>query len=160
MILGAMVAAGVDPNVSPQQLSALHVRGFSIEFETVNRSGLSATYARVETAHEHKHRHLSDIRQIIDRLVAFSCSEATRSRRSLRVLPKPKHVCTTSRSIMFTFTRLVRSMRSSTLLERQSALTLLEVRSVRLFATARRQWYGSNGPWSVSSTTARRRRAA
>src|SRR4030095_8652133 len=37
-----------------------------INFETVQRSALSATYARVETAHEHKHRHLSDIQKIID----------------------------------------------------------------------------------------------
>ena len=66
MILGAMVGAGVDPNYLREQLSLLRVDGFSIDFETVNRSGLSATYARVETAHEHKHRHLSDIRQIIE----------------------------------------------------------------------------------------------
>lgn len=66
MILGAMVAAGVDPNYLREQLSLLRVEGFSIKFETVNRSGLSATYARVETAHEHKHRHLSDIKQIIE----------------------------------------------------------------------------------------------
>ncbi len=66
MILGAMVGAGVDPNFLREQLSLLRVDGFSIDFETVNRSGLSATYARVETAHEHKHRHLSDIKQIIE----------------------------------------------------------------------------------------------
>jgi pyridinium-3,5-bisthiocarboxylic acid mononucleotide nickel chelatase len=66
MILGAAVAAGVDPNYLREQLSLLRVDGFSIDFETLNRSGLSATYARVETAHEHKHRHLSDIRQIIE----------------------------------------------------------------------------------------------
>jgi uncharacterized protein (TIGR00299 family) protein len=66
MILGAMVAAGVDPNYLRDQLALLHVDGFNIEFETVDRSGLSATYARVETAHEHKHRHLSDITQIIE----------------------------------------------------------------------------------------------
>lgn len=66
MILGAMVAAGVEPNFLREQLSLLPVAGFSIDFETVNRSGLSSTYARVETAHEHKHRHLSDIKQIID----------------------------------------------------------------------------------------------
>jgi uncharacterized protein (TIGR00299 family) protein len=66
MILGAMVGAGVDPNYLREQLSLLRVDGFSIDFETVNRSGLSATYARVETAHEHKHRHLSDIKQIIE----------------------------------------------------------------------------------------------
>src|SRR5687768_922854 len=66
MILGAMVAAGVDQNYLREQLALLRVDGFSIDFETVNRSGLSATYARVETAHEHKHRHLSDIKQIIE----------------------------------------------------------------------------------------------
>ena len=66
MILGSMVAAGGDPTLLREQLSLLPVDGFSINFETVNRSGLSATYARVETAHEHKHRHLSDIKQIIE----------------------------------------------------------------------------------------------
>src|SRR5215213_2323990 len=67
MILGAMVAAGVDPNFLQQQLSLLPVSGFSIDFETVNRSSLSATYARVETAPGQEHRHLADIKQIIER---------------------------------------------------------------------------------------------
>ena len=66
MILGAMVAAGVDTTALHEQLSRLNVDGFEINFETVTRSGLSATYAKVETAHEHKHRHLSDIRKIIE----------------------------------------------------------------------------------------------
>src|SRR5215203_701531 len=66
MILGAMIAAGVDPDFLREQLSLLRVDGYSINFETVNRSGLSATYARVDTAHEHKHRHLADIKQIIE----------------------------------------------------------------------------------------------
>ena len=66
MILGAMIDAGVDPNYLREQLSLLPVSGFNIDVQTVNRSGLSATYAKVETAHEHKHRHLSDIRQIIE----------------------------------------------------------------------------------------------
>ncbi|HKN83552.1 MAG TPA: nickel pincer cofactor biosynthesis protein LarC [Pyrinomonadaceae bacterium] len=66
MILGAMVAAGMDPDYLRRQLSLLNVEGFSIDFETVNRSGVSATYARVETVEEHKHRHLADIKQIIE----------------------------------------------------------------------------------------------
>src|SRR5215813_1185957 len=66
MILGAMVAAGVEPNYLREQLALLPISGYRIDFETVNRSGLSATYARVETAHEHAHRHLSDITQIIE----------------------------------------------------------------------------------------------
>jgi hypothetical protein len=77
MILGAMVAAGVEPGYLREQLSLLPVSGFDLTFETVNRSGLSATYARVETAHEHKHRHLSDIKQIIE---ASALKEAVKQR--------------------------------------------------------------------------------
>jgi pyridinium-3,5-bisthiocarboxylic acid mononucleotide nickel chelatase len=66
MILGAMIGAGVDPDYLREQLSLLPVSGFSIDVQTVNKSGLSATYAKVETPHEHKHRHLSDIEQIIE----------------------------------------------------------------------------------------------
>ena len=66
MILGAMVAAGVDTTALREQLSRLNVDGFNFNVETVVRSGLSATYAKVETAHEHKHRHLSDIKKIIE----------------------------------------------------------------------------------------------
>ena len=65
MILGAMISVGVPPTFLRQQLSLLPVSGFSVDFETVNRSGLSAIHARVETAPEHKHRHLADIKEII-----------------------------------------------------------------------------------------------
>jgi len=65
MILGALVAAGINAAELSRQLSLLNVEGFKLDFETVNKSGLSAQQARVHTAHEHKHRHLSDIRKII-----------------------------------------------------------------------------------------------
>jgi uncharacterized protein (TIGR00299 family) protein len=65
MILGGLVAAGVEPETFKQQLSLLGVGGYTIDFETVDRSGISATYVRVTTAHEHAHRHLSDIQRII-----------------------------------------------------------------------------------------------
>jgi uncharacterized protein (TIGR00299 family) protein len=65
MILGAMIAAGVEPEVFKNQLSLLGVQGYQIDFETVDRSGISSTYARVHTSHEHAHRHLSDILKII-----------------------------------------------------------------------------------------------
>jgi uncharacterized protein (TIGR00299 family) protein len=65
MILGAMIAAGVRPEAFKEQLSLLGVGGYAIDFETVDRAGISATYARVQTAHEHAHRHLSDILKII-----------------------------------------------------------------------------------------------
>jgi uncharacterized protein (TIGR00299 family) protein len=65
MILGALVAAGVHAQELKNQLSLLGVSGYAIDFETVNRSGISATYAHVQTAHEHAHRHLADILKII-----------------------------------------------------------------------------------------------
>jgi uncharacterized protein (TIGR00299 family) protein len=65
MILGALIAAGIEPEALKQQLSLLGVQGYSIDFEPVDRSGISATYARVKTAHEHGQRHLSDILKII-----------------------------------------------------------------------------------------------
>lgn len=65
MILGALVAAGVEPHALIEQLQSLKVAGWEIDFETVDRSGVSSTYAHVQTAHEHVHRHLSDILKII-----------------------------------------------------------------------------------------------
>ena len=66
MILGACIAAGVAPEHLQQQLSLLGVSGYSLDFETVDRSGISATYARVKTEHSHSHRHLSEILKIIN----------------------------------------------------------------------------------------------
>jgi uncharacterized protein (TIGR00299 family) protein len=66
MILGALVDAGADQRALLDQLDLLGVSGWKIDFEKVDRSGISATHARVQTAHEHAHRHLSDILTIID----------------------------------------------------------------------------------------------
>jgi len=65
MILGALIDAGINPDAFKQQLSLLDVSGYAIEFETVDRSGIGATHARVQTEHEHAHRHLRDILKII-----------------------------------------------------------------------------------------------
>ena len=65
MILGALVAAGVDESALQEQLRLLDVQGFSVEFEKVDRSGLSCTFARVSINPEHVHRHLSDVLKII-----------------------------------------------------------------------------------------------
>ncbi|HEV7374789.1 MAG TPA: nickel pincer cofactor biosynthesis protein LarC [Pyrinomonadaceae bacterium] len=66
MILGALVGVGVDPQALLEHLSLLNVSGYEIDFETVDRSGISATRAHVRTAHEHAHRHLGDILKIIN----------------------------------------------------------------------------------------------
>lgn len=65
MILGALVGAGVDPQALKAQLALLDVEGFSVEFEKVDRAGLSCTYAHVNVKPEHVHRHLSDVLKII-----------------------------------------------------------------------------------------------
>ena len=68
MTLGALVAAGVDPRSLKEQLALLDVEGYEISFETVDRSGISATRAVVRLTQEEKHhRHLSDIHGIIGR---------------------------------------------------------------------------------------------
>ena len=65
MILGALVAGGVDPHALNEQLSLLGVQGHAIDFQTVDRCGISATYAHVQTTPEQAHHHLSDILEII-----------------------------------------------------------------------------------------------
>jgi hypothetical protein len=66
MTLGALVAAGADPLALKERLALLDLEGFEVEFERVDRSGISATRAVVRLTKEEKHhRHLSDIERII-----------------------------------------------------------------------------------------------
>ncbi|HKQ54162.1 MAG TPA: nickel pincer cofactor biosynthesis protein LarC, partial [Pyrinomonadaceae bacterium] len=65
MILGALVGVGVDPRALVEQLSLLDVSGYEVSFETVDRSGISATRAVVRTQEESAHCHLSHILKII-----------------------------------------------------------------------------------------------
>lgn len=66
MILGALVALGVDENELIEQIKMLDVSDFSIEFTTKDKSGISATHADVKVPHEHAHRHLHHIEKIIN----------------------------------------------------------------------------------------------
>ena len=66
MILGALVALGVDENELVEQIKLLDIADFSIEFTTRDKSGISAIYAKVKVPHEHAHRHLSTIVKIIN----------------------------------------------------------------------------------------------
>lgn len=65
MILGSLVDGGVESRALIEQLELLDVSGWQVDFAKVDRSGISATYARVQTASEHAHRHLSNILKII-----------------------------------------------------------------------------------------------
>ncbi|MFO0908628.1 MAG: nickel pincer cofactor biosynthesis protein LarC [Isosphaeraceae bacterium] len=66
MTLGALVDAGVDAGAIRSAVASL---GLPVElsFETVRRGGFRATYARVEAAPEHAHRHLHHIEAIIEK---------------------------------------------------------------------------------------------
>ena len=79
MILGALVAAGADAHALQDGLALLDVGDFEVTFEPVDRSGISATHARVRTADEKQHRHLSAILKII---AASRLSETVKARAS------------------------------------------------------------------------------
>jgi uncharacterized protein (TIGR00299 family) protein len=67
MTLGALVAAGADARELKERLTLLDLKGYEIDFEEVDRSGIGATRAVVRTTKaEHHHRHLSDIGKIIE----------------------------------------------------------------------------------------------
>lgn len=66
MILGALVALGVDREKLVERLKLLNIPDFEIDFTTVNRSGISAVHADVKVPREHAHRHLHTIEKIID----------------------------------------------------------------------------------------------
>jgi uncharacterized protein (TIGR00299 family) protein len=66
MILGALIALGVDENELIEQIKLLDVADFQIEIKTVDKSGISAIHADVKVPHEHAHRHLSTIEKIIN----------------------------------------------------------------------------------------------
>ena len=66
MILAALVGLGVDKTSLLEQLRHLNISDFDIEFSNVDRSGISAVYADVKVPHEHVHRHLNDIKKIIN----------------------------------------------------------------------------------------------
>jgi hypothetical protein len=66
MILGALVALGVDESELIEQIKLLDIADFSIEFSTRNKSGIAAIYADVKVADEKTHRHFSTIEKILN----------------------------------------------------------------------------------------------
>jgi len=77
MILAALVDLGVKRTALLEQLHQLNIPDFDIEFSRVDRSGISAVYADVKVPNEHVHRHLSDIKQILNE---SDLSEAVKER--------------------------------------------------------------------------------
>jgi pyridinium-3,5-bisthiocarboxylic acid mononucleotide nickel chelatase len=65
MILGGLVSLGINERELIEQIKLLDIADFSIEFTTVNKSGISAIHANVKVPHENAHRHLHTIEKII-----------------------------------------------------------------------------------------------
>jgi pyridinium-3,5-bisthiocarboxylic acid mononucleotide nickel chelatase len=65
MILGGLVSLGIDERELIEQIKLLDIADFSIEFTTVNKSGISAIHANVKVPHENAHRHLHTIEKLI-----------------------------------------------------------------------------------------------
>ena len=66
MILGALIALGVDENKIVEQVKLLDIANFTIEFSTRDKSGISAIHAEVKFQEEKTHRHLHTIEKIIN----------------------------------------------------------------------------------------------
>jgi len=66
MILGALVACGLPLEVLDNELKKLGVSGFELRQKRVIRAGISAVHVQVITEPQHKNRHLSDIKNIIE----------------------------------------------------------------------------------------------
>ena len=56
MILGALVALGVDKNELIEHIKSLDAAEFTIEFTTKNKAGISAIHANVKVPQENAHR--------------------------------------------------------------------------------------------------------
>ncbi len=66
MLLGALVDAGVDAEALRAEIAKLGLEGVEPRFERCARSNIAATNLTVEVAHDHSHRSLSKIKQIIE----------------------------------------------------------------------------------------------
>src|SRR5687768_12541515 len=65
MILGGLLALGIDRDELMRQLETVAPAPFEIDVADVNRSGIAATHVNVSVPEEKKHRHLSEIKRII-----------------------------------------------------------------------------------------------
>lgn len=67
MILGALVDAGLDIAELSKELEKLHLDGYTISAEKKTAKGIAGTKVNVNTEHQHHHRGLNDIFEILDK---------------------------------------------------------------------------------------------
>jgi pyridinium-3,5-bisthiocarboxylic acid mononucleotide nickel chelatase len=66
MILGALVGAGLSPDVLRAELGKLPVHDYELDIRPIVKQGFAATKVDVNVTGQHGHRHLGDITAIID----------------------------------------------------------------------------------------------
>jgi len=89
MILGALIALGVEKGAFIEQIKLLDIFDFEIIFKTVDKSGISAIQAEVKVPHEHAHRHLHTIQKIIN---DSRLSDNVKAR-AIEIFTKPLPTC-------------------------------------------------------------------
>ena len=77
MTLGALLDTGVDETAFRQELGKLQGIKFDLEISKVVKNGIQATDVRVVTGHEHHHRKLKDVSEIIN---SSALSETVKTR--------------------------------------------------------------------------------
>lgn len=66
MILGALVSAGVPPQLLHEQLARLHLEDYKLDISRIRKQGFAATKITVEMTGKPGHRNLGDVTDIID----------------------------------------------------------------------------------------------
>jgi hypothetical protein len=67
MNLGAMIDLGIDKDYLIGELNRLNLKGWELQVQKDQRHGINGTKVTVrQTRHEHTHRHLADIKKIIN----------------------------------------------------------------------------------------------
>lgn len=72
MTLAALIDAGVDQQAIHDGIQSLNLPGVNLKTSEVIKGGFRATYVKVEHPEQHAHRHLSDIREIINSASALT----------------------------------------------------------------------------------------
>jgi len=70
MILGALVDVGLEPAWLESFVSSLGLGQIGVVVERVDRSGIDCAHVRFDLPHEHAHRHLRHVLEIVDRAAA------------------------------------------------------------------------------------------
>ncbi|MDC0273777.1 MAG: nickel pincer cofactor biosynthesis protein LarC [Planctomycetaceae bacterium] len=66
MTLAALIDAGVDPQKIQEAIASLGIDGVELRVQPANKSGFRTTQVFIDHPPQHAHRHLSDIRKMIE----------------------------------------------------------------------------------------------